>query len=189
MASVECGGERVSEGEMVVGWHNGEMLQAANEQLRERRHALEKEFAASRDASLREEARLRSLLAEVKASGDERVMIAVSGTRHPLSSIEEKRIRSILGAWSERTLHVGDCPTGVDAFVRAYWHPLWFDVFEADWTSGRSAGPIRNGRMLRGCQTLIAFPAAGRESRGTMNTIEQAIRAGIETHVYPLRER
>lgn len=62
----ESGGERVSEREMVVGWHNVEMLQAANEQLRERIHALEKEFAAWRDASLREEARLRSLLAEGK---------------------------------------------------------------------------------------------------------------------------
>jgi hypothetical protein len=38
--------------------------------------------------------------------------------------------------------------------------------------------------MLRGCSMLIAFPAKG--SRGTMNAIEQAIRAGIETHVYPL---
>lgn len=116
-------------------------------------------------------------------------MIAVSGTRRPLTRAEEHRIRVILDS-AARPLHVGDCPTGVDAFVRSMFltSTNQVQVFEADWWRGQGAGPIRNGRMLRGCVALIAFPAVGRQSRGTLNTIQQAIRAGIETHVYPLGE-
>lgn len=115
--------------------------------------------------------------------------VAVSGTRRSLTHAGEGLIRSILMAHSGRTIHVGDCPTGVDKFVRDYCSANRVSVFAADWTRGPSAGPIRNGLMLKGCQILIAFPAVGRQSKGTMNAIEQAIRAGIETHVYPLSEK
>jgi len=114
--------------------------------------------------------------------------IAVSGVRRPLTRAEENLVRSILTAHSERTVHVGDCPTGVDKFVRDYCSADRVKVFAADWTRGQSAGPIRNGRMLKGCEILIAFPGAA-HSPGTRNAIEQAIRAGIETHVYPLKIR
>ena len=114
--------------------------------------------------------------------------IAVSGTRRPLTEAERVRVRAILSVHSELTLHVGDCPTGVDAFVRSYWPGRW-DLYIADWTRGPSAGPIRNAEMLQGCEMLIAFPAVGHQSKGTMNAIEQAIRAGLEVHVYPLGER
>src|SRR3990172_2759618 len=111
--------------------------------------------------------------------------IAVSGTRRPLTRADENLIRSVLSAYSERDIHIGDCPTGVDAFVRSYWPENQRQDFIADWTKGLSAGPIRNGRMLQGCEILIAFPAVGCQ-KGTMNAIEQAIRAGLEVHVYPL---
>ena len=114
--------------------------------------------------------------------------IAVSGTRRPLTEAEQVRVRYILSDYADHVLHVGDCPTGVDAFIRAYWPENQRQDFIADWTKGLSAGPIRNGRMLQGCEILIAFPDEA-HSPGTMNAIEQAIRAGLEVHVYPLGER
>ena len=114
--------------------------------------------------------------------------IAVSGTRRPLTRADENLIRSVLSAYSGRVVHVGDCPTGVDAYVRSYWPENQRQDFVADWSKGLNAGPIRNGRMLQGCEILIAFPAVGHQSDGTMNAIEQAIRAGLEVHVYPLGE-
>jgi len=114
------------------------------------------------------------------------VTIAVSGTRRPLTPAEEQRIYEELIRYEPAMLHVGDCPTGVDAFVRSWWPDALLSVFDADWTRGLSAGPIRNARILKDCKILIAFPAAGRQSKGTMNAIEQAIRAGLEVHVYPL---
>jgi len=111
--------------------------------------------------------------------------IAVSGTRRPLTEAEQIRVRYILFDYAAHVLHIGDCPTGVDAFVRSYWPENRRQDFLADWTRGPLAGPIRNGRMLQGCEVLIAFPAVGHQ-KGTMNAIEQAIRAGLEVHVYPL---
>ena len=115
--------------------------------------------------------------------------IAVSGTRRQLTSAEEREIYVKLVRYEPAMLHVGDCPTGVDAFVRSWWPDALLAVFDADWTRGLSAGPIRNARILKGCKILIAFPAVGHQSKGTMNAIEQAIRAGLEVHVYPLGER
>lgn len=111
--------------------------------------------------------------------------VAVSGTRDRLTPAQENRIRAELAVYSDLILHVGDCPTGVDAFVRGYWTG-GLSVFDADWRAGAIAVPTRNRRMLRGCSVLVAFP--GPMSRGTLNAIDQAIAAGLIVHVYPLRD-
>lgn len=54
------------------------------------------------------------------------------------------------------------------------------DVYPADWDKhGRSAGPIRNGRMLVDGKPdmVIAFPGG----KGTADMVRQARRAGIAT--------
>lgn len=71
-------------------------------------------------------------------------------------------------------------------------------VYPAEWdTYGKSAGPIRNGRMLREGkpEMVIAFlgPVAIREfstglsdskySRGTKNMIDQAMKAGVPVDI------
>jgi hypothetical protein len=46
---------------------------------------------------------------------------------------------------------VGDCPTGVDSFIRdwAVTAPASLRIFYADWgTHGQSAGPLRNKEMI-----------------------------------------
>ncbi len=50
--------------------------------------------------------------------------------------------------------------------------------FDADWTThGRSAGPIRNARMLEeGPQVVVAFPGGG----GSENMVAQAKARGVE---------
>ncbi len=60
------------------------------------------------------------------------------------------------------------------------------EVIHADWnTHGRSAGPRRNGEMLRRLlefdeRHVYAFPTGG---PGTRNMIDQARRAGVEVTV------
>jgi len=114
--------------------------------------------------------------------------IAVSGSRDPLTLHDEQLIRARLFGWYSYTVQCGDCPTGVDAFVREIVKADWLYVFEADWSKGKQAGPERNARMLEAVDALIAFP--GPKSKGTKNAIEQAIAKAIETHVFPIgRER
>lgn len=57
-------------------------------------------------------------------------------------------------------------------------------VFPADWnTYGRSAGPIRNGRMLREGKPEMVIAFRAKDSRGTQNMIDQAKKAGVEVYV------
>ena len=75
---------------------------------------------------------------------------------------------------------------GADTFAGRYGNEISIpvSVFPADWnTHGKSAGPIRNRRMLtEGCPDMvIAF--RGPNSRGTQNMIDQATKAGIETRI------
>lgn len=61
---------------------------------------------------------------------------------------------------------VGDCPTGLDKFVRDWCELRGVEcsVFRADWTNhGRAAGPKRNIEMViaalaEGCRVAFAFP-------------------------------
>lgn len=71
-------------------------------------------------------------------------------------------------------------------------------VFPADWdTHGRSAGPIRNRRMLEeghldlvvaflfhvGAQEILYGLSDSQFNRGTKNMINQAQKAGVETRI------
>lgn len=84
-------------------------------------------------------------------------------------------VHNVLGGLNPSFVYVGDCPTGVDNFVRKWCEQrknsnnglvvdFDFAVFDADWDGlGRPAGPIRNAKMCAaaakaGCNILIAFP-------------------------------
>jgi YspA, cpYpsA-related SLOG family len=68
---------------------------------------------------------------------------------------------------------------GADRFARKWAQDRGVPVatFEADWSLGRSAGPMRNRRMLVDGKPhhVIAFPGG----RGTENMVLQAKRAGV----------
>jgi hypothetical protein len=58
-------------------------------------------------------------------------------------------------------------------------------TFEADWAEhGRSAGPIRNGRMIKEGQPDVVISFLG--GAGTANMVKQSQKAGVpvfEVHV------
>lgn len=59
--------------------------------------------------------------------------------------------------------------------------------YPADWDRhGPAAGPIRNREMAADGDVLVAFWDG--ESRGTKNMIHEAVREGLEVHVYQWQE-
>lgn len=70
--------------------------------------------------------------------------------------------------------------TLAEQFARECSIPL--QVFEADWkTYGRSAGFIRNQKIVAVCDTILAF--WDQKSRGTADTIKKAREAGKKVFV------
>ena len=60
---------------------------------------------------------------------------------------------------------------------------LAVEVYEADWSRGRKAGPERNQEMVdAGADIVYAFPVEG--SRGTWDLVKRARKAGIPVQVY-----
>ena len=89
----------------------------------------------------------------------------------------------------------GMCETGADLLARKYAKRRGRKVheFPADWDKyGKSAGPLRNGQMAEFVATearegevrgaLIAFWDG--TSQGTRSVINQALKFGLEVHVY-----
>lgn len=75
---------------------------------------------------------------------------------------------------------LGDCPTGVDRMALNYCedNDIKYNIHFADWDQhGKSAGPIRNGVMLR--EPDIDFVLAFRGGRGTENCVKQAKEKGL----------
>jgi hypothetical protein len=78
--------------------------------------------------------------------------ILVSGTRETLTEIQKKVISDIMDRYNgegDHTLIHGGC-TGVDTFAFSLAEEKgWTVITEmVDWSLGRSAGPIRNRKMV-----------------------------------------
>lgn len=87
---------------------------------------------------------------------------------------------------SHVTIVHGDCPTGADALADKYAREQGFHVekYPADWSKGRSAGPMRNKLMVsKGADVCLAFPLGS--SPGTRGCMRFANEAGIVTKVFP----
>lgn len=54
--------------------------------------------------------------------------------------------------------------------------------FPADWSKGKHAGFVRNMEMAQYADVLVAFWDG--ESKGTKNMIANALKEGLEIHVY-----
>jgi hypothetical protein len=76
---------------------------------------------------------------------------------------------------------VGDCPTGLDVFVRELTHRRPRTIFTANWdTHGIAAGPIRNQEMVdTGPTVCFAFLRQDEDNRGTRDAMRRARRAGV----------
>ncbi len=92
----------------------------------------------------------------------------------------------------------GECPKGgADLYAQMWAVERWADGFDIKAESHPAeafgpwpaCGPLRNSHMVGlGAHLCLAFPLAGirARSRGTWDTIEKAIAAGITTYIYPL---
>jgi hypothetical protein len=97
-------------------------------------------------------------------------------------------------------VRVGDCKTGVDAFVRrlfgegSIYSNTELTVVEVDpaikWPA---AGPERNSRIIDKSPNLpdllLSFPRRGRANKGTIDCTTKAIRAGVDILVTYLGAR
>lgn len=119
------------------------------------------------------------------------MIVAVTGGRDYVPKRADiAQLRAYWRILQGAELRVGDCPAGVDAWIRGHAPDvldcLDVPVFRADWTRhGNAAGPIRNGEMLRGeghtgklAEALLVFPGG----RGTSDCKEQAERLGIQIY-------
>ena len=79
----------------------------------------------------------------------------------------------------------GHC-SGADMMAERYAQENGFEleVFPADCSLGRKAGPLRNKAMVDIADYAIAFPSGG---RGTQSLINFAHQKGIPTKVYPVQ--
>ena len=57
------------------------------------------------------------------------------------------------------------------------------EIFPADWSLGRKAGPLRNKQMVDIADFAIAFPSGG---RGTQPLINLASQKGIPIRIFPV---
>ena len=109
--------------------------------------------------------------------------IAIAGCR---DITDEKKVERIIAQHIavKDVVITGGC-RGVDKIAQEYARRMFADVetFSADWDKhGKAAGPIRNREIAQNADILVAIWDG--KSRGTKSMIEEAFRAGIETHVY-----
>jgi YspA, cpYpsA-related SLOG family len=69
--------------------------------------------------------------------------------------------------------------SGADALARAWCAAMGVPcrTYEADWTKGRKAGPLRNQRMLDEGKPDVVLAATG--GRGTADMIHRALKAHL----------
>lgn len=92
-------------------------------------------------------------------------------------------VEELLETLNPKCIYVGDCPTGLDRFVRDFCEELRPDinivVYHANWEKHKkAAGPIRNGIMLdEAGDDALVFAFKG--GRGTADCVRQAIQRNM----------
>lgn len=84
---------------------------------------------------------------------------------------------NVLNKLNPKGIIVGDCPTGVDLFVREWCQEqnANYTVFEADWDKHHlAAGPLRNRNMINFASLLGAILIAFKGGKGTANCVKEA---------------
>jgi hypothetical protein len=107
--------------------------------------------------------------------------LGIVGSRHfPIRSVVQNFVRSL----PPETVIVSGGAAGVDSWAVETGNALGLNtiVFNADWRLGRKAGPVRNTRIVRSIDELVAF-WDGR-SRGTLNAVVQAVNANVPVRVF-----
>lgn len=135
---------------------------------------------------------MQRLLEDGTVIGVHSPRVLVTGSRHwtDVAAVE----RGLRWAWSTLAGHPravlvqGECPYGgADAIAKHVWESWGLPVesfpAEHDPVTGRVLGPARNARMVAsGADVCVAFPLPS--SRGTLNCMRLAARAGIPVQVF-----
>lgn len=81
---------------------------------------------------------------------------------------------------------VSGCAQGADTLGERYaWRRrLKVEKYPADWDNlGKAAGPMRNEKMAKNADALIAFPLYGVPNRGTLDIIRRAQQHHLQVRV------
>lgn len=108
--------------------------------------------------------------------------IAIIGSRH---YPRPAPVAAYISRLPADTVVVSGGAPGVDSMAEeaAASRGLETLVFNADWRQlGRRAGPIRNARIVAHADRVVAFWDGA--SRGTLNTVVLALRAGLPVEIY-----
>ena len=110
--------------------------------------------------------------------------LAVSGSRFFWCyEVVEKYIDMLHEAYGIELIITGGAP-GVDTLAEAYARTnlIPLKVYHAEWGKyGKRAEPIRNNKIIKECDMLLAFPA--KNSTGTIHAINAAKIEGKRTLV------
>lgn len=101
------------------------------------------------------------------------IIVCTGGRDHKDVVLVDK----VLDSLNPKGVIVGDCPTGVDLYVRAWCRMkgVDFTIFKADWDSfGLSAGPKRNFEMVKFGSKLGAILIAFKGNKGTADCVRVA---------------
>ena len=112
----------------------------------------------------------------------------VTGSRN---WVNIRTIQKRLNKLSYKDILIHGNARGVDKLAAEVWYELWGDGFTkpylAEWARyGKSAGAIRNRKMLSenpDIELVVAFNENISASKGTLDMIQQAIRAGIPIEI------
>ena len=115
-----------------------------------------------------------------------RYVIVAGGVEFLDYTLLAHRLRSLL---HPDDIIVSGCAPGADslAIKFAQEHGWKYELFPADWANDGKykAGFLRNTRMVACSQVLIAFWDG--QSGGTRDTIQKALEAKLEVHVYNVK--
>jgi len=114
------------------------------------------------------------------------------GMRRIMSRLQERNMRQVIEKLNPETIiHGGSRGADELAHCIADHLGIHVQVFEADWEKyGRSAGPIRNKKMLKlGRPDRVVAFFDGKRTKGTMNMIKLAKAANVDVVEYGLPER
>lgn len=101
------------------------------------------------------------------------IIVCTGGRDHK----DRDLVYKVLNELSPKAVIVGDCPTGVDLYVREWCSETNanFTVFKADWDQHMlAAGPLRNQEMINFAYKLKAVVIAFRGNKGTRDCTDRA---------------
>lgn len=128
-----------------------------------------------------------NLVATVLVEVDVRILICGSRFFQDFLLFEEK-VDEVLKKFNRSAIEIiSGGARGTDRLVEMYakMHKLPNRIMKAKWlVHGKSAGPLRNSKMVEIADVCIAFLANGKDNKGTNDTLIKSRIKGIPCEVF-----